>query len=307
MTSKQSSIYSMLRRIVTFLKKEANTLSTLVVLAQLLTKLETNFSEIDSLKEQQGTDITGLSKQKEALRKTASQKAIEICKAILAFAKITDNVILANEVAYTETDFRKASDNELDTYLSVVYSAAIRHQDELKQYGVTPEKLPELKTSMDAFKAVIGTPKTGTIGRKQITDRLAILFADEMAIIEKIDLLIETLKFSNATLYTEYQDNRKINYFGSSLMVNSAITDAETGLGLPGVVMTFILNGVTVLEKTTGENGGTNIKSIEPGVYTINLSKAAYANQTISVSIPGDDLITVTAAMVKDSGTNESH
>jgi len=125
-------------------------------------------------------------------------------------------------------------------------------------------------------------------------------------IIDKIDLLIETLKFSNPTLYTEYQYNRKINYFGSSLMVNSAITDAETGLGLPGVVMTFILDGVTVLEKTTGENGGANIKSINPGVYSVNLTKAAYATQTITVSIPGDDLITITAAMVKETTIKES-
>lgn len=306
MTSKQSSIYSMLRRIVTFLKNKGRALPALVVLTQLLTELENNLMEIDTLKEQQATDIKGLSKQKDALRKTATQKAIEISKAILAMARITDNILLANEVAYTETDFRKASDNEVDTHLSVIYSAALRNQTELQQYNVTPEKLTELKTAIDAYKAAIGTPKSGTIERKQITDRLATLFADEMVIIDKIDLLIETLKFSSPTVYTEYQDNRKINYFGSSLMVNSAITDAETGLGLPGVVLTFILDGVTVLEKTTGDNGGTNIKSINPGVYSVNLSKAAYANQTITVSIPGDNLITVTAAMLKETTIKES-
>ena len=306
MTSKQSSIYSMLRRIVTFLKNRGRALSALVVLTQLLTELENNLMEIDTLKEQQATDIKGLSKQKDALRKTATQKAIEISKAILAMARITNNILLANEVAYTETDFRKASDNEVDTHLSVIYSAALRNQTELQQYNVTPEKVTELKTAIDAFKAAIGTPKSGTIERKQITDRLATLFVNEMVIIDKIDLLVETLKFSSPTVYTEYQDNRKINYFGSSLMVNSAITDAETGLGLPGVVMTFILDGVTVLEKTTGENGGANIKSINPGVYSVNLTKAAYATQTITVSIPGDDLITITAAMVKETTIKES-
>jgi len=306
MTSKQSSIYSMLRRIVTFLKNRGRALSALVVLTQLLTELENNLMEIDTLKEQQATDIKGLSKQKDALRKTATQKAIEISKAILAMARITDNILLANEVAYTETDFRKASDNEVDTHLSVIYSAALRNQTELQQYNVTPEKVTELKTAIDAFKAAIGTPKSGTIERKQITDRLATLFVNEMVIIDKIDLLVETLKFSSPTVYTEYQDNRKINYFGSSLMVNSAITDAETGLGLPGVVLTFILDGVTVLEKITGVNGGTNIKSINPGVYSVNLSKPAYVSQTITVSIPGDNLTTVTAAMVKETTVKES-
>lgn len=306
MTSKQSSIYSMLRRIVTFLKNKGRALPALAVLTQLLTELENNLMEIDTLKEQQATDIKGLSKQKEALRNTAIQNAIEVSSAIRAYAKITANVILVKEIYYTESELRKASDNELDTTLCIIYSAALRNQTELQQYNVTPEKVTELKTAMDEFKTAIGTPKTGTIVRKQITDRLATLFVDEMVIIDKIDLLIETLKFSNPTLYAEYQDNRKINYFGTTLMVNSAITDAETGLGLPGVVMTFILDGVTVLEKITGNNGGTNIKSINPGVYSVNLSKAAYANQTITVSIPGDNLITVTAAMVKETTVKES-
>jgi len=166
MTSKQSSIYSMLKRVTAFLKKETNALIAYVVLAQLLIELENNLNEIDTLKEQQASDITGLSKQKDALRKTATQKAIEMCKAILLMAQMTNNILLANDLNYTETDFRKASDNEADTHLSVIYSAAIRYQAELQQYGVTPEKLPELKTAIDAYKASIGTPKTGTIGRK---------------------------------------------------------------------------------------------------------------------------------------------
>lgn len=301
MTSKQSSIYSMLRRIVAFLKKESVALSVFPILTTLQPELESNLDEIDLLKEQQATDITGLSKQKDTLRKTACQKGLEISKAILLFAKVSNNVVLENEVAYTQTDFRVSSDNEVDTHLSVIYSAGLRYQAELQQYGVTPTKLPELKTSIDAFKAAIGTPKGGTIGRKQITDRMGTLFADEMEIINKIDLLIDTLKFNNPTLYAEYQDNRKIIYFGSSLMVNSAITDSETALGLPGVLISFIQNGNTVLEKTTGDNGGTNIKSINPGVYTVQLSKPAYISQTLTISIPGDDLITIMAAMVKET------
>jgi len=304
MTSKQSSIYSMLRRIVAFLKKEKETLSIFSILLTLQPELENNLNEIDVLKEQQATDITGLSKQKDTLRKTACQKGLEISKALLLFAKVTDNVVLANEVAYSQTDFRASSDNEVDTDLSVIYSAAQRNKDNLQEYGVTPEKQTDFKTSIDAFKTAIGTPKTGTIGRKQITDKMGTLFADEMVIVGKIDLLIDTLKFSNSTLYAEYQDNRKVIYFGSSLMVNSAITDAETALGLPGVLISFIQNGSTVLEKTTGDNGGTNIKSINPGVYTVQLSKPAYISQTLTISIPGDDLITITAAMVKETKIN---
>lgn len=291
----------MLRRVVSFLKKNSAVFALLTVFNDLLTPLEANLTEIDLLKEQQSADITGLRKKKESLRITAYQKAMEICNALQVFAKISGDVVLADEIKYTETDLRKCSDNELDSNLGVIYSAALRNKDELIAYGITEEKLTGYKAAIDNYKAAIGTPKSGTIERKQITDRLAYLFDAEMVILEKIDLLVETFKFSNPSFYAEYHDNRKVNYYPTYLMVNSTITDAATGLGLLGVKISFALNGVTVLEKLTGDGGGIKIKSIEAGIYAIGLTKTGYIAQTLTVNITGDDLVTITAAMVKES------
>lgn len=306
MTSKQSSIYSMLRRVLLFLKKYADLFTTLTVMADLTTELETNLTEIDSYREQQATDITGLRKQKEALRKTGYQKGVVISHAILVYARIIGNEVLANEMYYTESDLKNMSDNQLDTALGVIYKSTLANQAQLAPYGVTPAKVTDYKAAMDAFKVSIGTPKGGTIGKKQSTDQLAVLFDAEMEIIDKVDLMMDTFKFSNPAVYNEYQNNRKINYFSGSLMVNGFIKDAETGVGLPGVKMEFMLNLTLVLEKTTGEGGGMNIKSLDPGIYSVKLSKIGYVPQQIQLNVPGDNLVTVTVNMAKEQLTVNS-
>ena len=290
----------MLRRVLLFLKKSSDFFKELPVMADLTAEIETNLNEIDSYKEQQATDITGLRKQKESFRKIALQKAVEISHAIQVYARIVGNEVLSTEMYYTESDLNRMSDNELDTTLGVIYKSADTNKDKLTAYGITSAKITDYKAAVDAFKTAIGTPKGGTIGRKQSTDQLAVLFDAEMETIAKVDLMMDTFKFSNPALYNEYQNNRKVILFSGSLMVNASITDAETGAGLPGVKMEFMLDQTLVLEKTTGEAGGMNVKSLDPGIYTVKLSKIGYLTQQVPLNVPGDNLVTLNVSMAKD-------
>lgn len=77
MTSKQSSIYSMLKRVILFLKKFEEFFLTLQVMAGLLTELESNLSKIDILREQQATDITGLRYKKRLSGKPPCKKRLK--------------------------------------------------------------------------------------------------------------------------------------------------------------------------------------------------------------------------------------
>lgn len=300
MTSKQNSIYSMIKRVLLFLKKSSDFFAALPVMAELIVEIETNLNEIDSYKEQQATDITGLRKQKDNYRKTALQKAVEISHTIQVYAKKTGNEVLANEIYYTESTLKNMSDNDLDTTLAVIYKSTDANKDKLASYGITPMKITDFKAAADAFKVAIGTPKGGTLGRKQSTDQLTVLFDAEMSTIDDVDSMMDGFKFSNPALYNEYQNNRKINYISGSLMVNASITDAETGTGLPGVKMEFMLDQTLVLEKTTGVAGGMNVKSLAPGIYIVKLSKIGYVTQQVQLNVAGDKLVTLNVSMAKE-------
>ena len=297
MTSKQSSIYSMLKRVILFLKKFEEFFLTLQVMAGLLTELESNLSKIDILREQQATDITGLRVQKETFRKTALQKAVEISHAILLYARIAGNEVLANEMYYTETGLKTMSDNELDTTLSLIYKSAQFNQEQLVPYGVTAGKIADYKVAIDAFKLAIGSPKGGTISRKQSTDQLAVLFDDSITLVEKVDLMLDTFKFSNPALYAEYQNNRRIIYHSGSITLKCEVTDAATGLPLEGALVTFKLNGNAALEKITSKVGGFTIKSMDEGTYAVTVTRLGYVPQNLNVNVLDVELNTVKVAM----------
>lgn len=301
MNSRQKAFESTCRRFSIFLKKYPEVTSTLPTFEDRHTKFDDTLAKITSCGNQQEMDLSGLRVQKEDMKLATGKKVLDLSNRTETFAKITGDVVLLKQVHLSETVYLRSSDRNFMGSNDTVYGLADSKKNLLIDYGVSPILLADVKTSIDAYHDIVEAPKLGTTERKELTDKLSNLIDEETAVFEKLDALYELIHYTHPSIYAEYLNARKIVYRSGSLMVNSAITDAETGLGLPGVVMTFILNGTTVLEKTTGDNGGTNIKSIDPGVYTVILSKPAYVNQTITVSIPGDDLTTVTAAMVKET------
>ena len=299
MTSRQNSFYTMLRRLLAFLKRNTALFPRVSVMDNLITDLEAYLIQIDSLKEQQGTDISGVRKQKGTIRLTATQKALEVSKALLVYAKTSGNEVLAQKINYTERELIKYSDNNLDTAFGVILTSAQHFQTELMGYGVTPENVLGFKAAVDAFKAAMGSPKDGTIARKQITERLFSLFEQQAHVLEKIDLLMETLKFAHPALYGEYQDNRRVENRTGSLSLRMSITDATTAHGLWGVNVTFMLDGVIELEKTSAEAGGFSVKSLVEGIYVLTLSKIGYQTQTITVNVSNGDLNVIEVGMKK--------
>lgn len=299
MTNQQSSFYTTLRRVLVFLKKSLPFFEELTVMPDMITELETNLNEIDTLKEQQGTDISGLGKQKKGLRKTAIQKALEISKAALVYANKSKDEVLANTVNYTETDLKLLSDNDLDTALSVIYTAAQNHQRGIAAYGVSVEKVTAFKTAIDAFKAAISLPKDGSITKSQTTGQIKILFGTLAILLDDIDLLMDTFKFTNPALYAEYQKNRKVESRSASLTANMRVTDNATGVGIPGVNVIFELDGEVKIEKSTAAAGRFNVKSLTEGIYTITCSKIGYQTQTLTMSITNDELNAIEVALEK--------
>jgi len=301
MNVKQNSIYSMLRRILAFLKKNVGFLIGFMVMGDLITRLENILDEMDTLKEQQGTDITGMRKHKEGLRIVATQKALEVCHGILAYAKMSGNKILAQSVDYQISDLNKLSDNDLGSALSVINTAAQKNQSEVANYNVSAEKIADMKVAIDAYKTAVGSPKDASIARKQVTDRLAILFDDAALLLEKIDLLMDTLKFTNTVLYAEYKANRKVFTHSGSLKAKVNVADSVTGMGLAGVRILFSLDKVVKLDKLTTMGGRLNIKSLGEGAYAVTVSKIGYITQNLMVNIPNSEYTFVDVSLVKET------
>lgn len=299
MNSRQSSIYAMLRRVYDLLKKKLALLSKLPVFTDLFSSYESKLTQIGVLSEQQEKDISGLKKQKEALKVDLITKALDVSRRVVAYAKLTGNDVLAKEAYYTETDLQHYPDETLVTSCSVIYTAAETHAASLIEYDVTAETLTALKKAIDDFKAVMDSPKIGHTEKKQITDQLALLFEEEITLLDKIDLLVDMMKNTQPEFYAEYFDTRKVVYHSGSLAIKGKITDAVTGAPLSGVNVSFVLDGAVKLEKTTADGGGFTIKTLSEGTYLVTASRIDYASQTLPVTVLANELCVINIALVK--------
>lgn len=293
MTSRQISFISMYRRVLNFLRKKYDITKDLPGFADVLDSFESNLNAIIRLGNEQGTDIRGLRTQKEEIKTSTGKKALDMSHRVEAFAKMTGNVVLAKKIHYTDSDVFRTSDYEFLTACTIILETSETFKDELVTYGVIPESLADLKSSITEWKDVMDSPKEGYTGKKQATTQLTDLFAIQTGYAEKMDALIELLKYSNVLFYNEYQDTRKVVYRKGSITVKCEVTDAATSAPLVGATVNFSVEGVLVIEKTTSANGLLTIKSMNDGAYTVTVSRLGYITQVQNVNVMNVELTTV--------------
>jgi len=301
MNSKQISFLATCRRISNFLKKYLTITSVLPTFATIQTEFDGNLTQMEIYGNQQMTDIKGLRTQKEDMKVSTGEKVLDMSHHIEAFAKITGDKVLAKKVHLSETAYLKSSDHDFMSTNNIILDLAEENKTALLEYMVTPASITELKTYIDGYRAMVDTPKEGTTGRKQITDQLAVLVETQTGVLDRLDALYEMLKYTQPAIYAEYQDTRKIVYRSGSLSVKCEVTDAETALPLPGATISFFLNGVPILEKTTSDAGGLTIKSLNNGSYSVTVSRLGYLTQTLTVNVLDVELTIIRVALVKVS------
>jgi hypothetical protein len=298
MNSKQSSTKTMCRRVSNLLKKYPLIFTPLPKFTTLQTEFDANLTQMDTLGNQQGQDVSGLRTKKEEMKASTAQKALDMCHRLEAFAKITGDVVLAKKVHFSDTYLSKLPDNTFMTTCNIIFDLADANKTEAAEYGVTTEVLADLKTAMDDYKAVVDAPKEGSSEKKMATDQLANLFAGQAIVLDKIDALVEMVRYTNPTLYAEYWHTRHIEYRSGSLSVKCEVTDAATSLPLGGAVISFYINEELILEKTTSTTGGITAKGFDDGTYTVNVTRIGYAPQSLIVNVLDVEMTAFKVAMV---------
>lgn len=307
MNKKQNGIYAMQRRVYNFFTRNLELLSTLPQFLTLYNLLGTTISQINLLNEEQEKDTSGLTKQKETLRGNAFKKGMNLQRRLLAFATFTNNDVLVKEISYTDTDLSHLTDNSFLSACWVIYHAGVTNQLAAAEYEVTPELLTEVKTAIEAFGAVIDTPKEGQIEKTQTSSEMGDLIQENQFTLGKTDLLVDMLKDSHPKIYKEYYDTRKVVNRSGSLTVKALVTDAATNVPVVGAVVSFRLDGVLMLEKTSAEAGRFNVKSMDEGNYVVTTTKMGYQTDVRDVVIVANELNSVAISLKRPEAkkTNE--
>lgn len=310
MNSKQENRHSMQLAVVNFLTQNTSITNTLPNFNTLFTSFQSIVSQIQTIREQQEIDKTGIAANKNQLKRILISQTMEIARRITAYATIVNNAVLLGEVWYSESDLSRSPDTILRDQCLVIYDRGIANISVLNPYGVTPAMLTALQNAINNFAAAIPKPRLGIMEKKLATGQLATLFASADDILEKMDVLVEMVKNTQGNFYNAYNGVRKVINTGmGSLAVKGLVMQAQNGKPLKGVKVTFRMDSASgngngtgngnVLVKQTGEKGGFHIKSIDAGIYMVLLEKPGYVNQSISVPIADGELNRIEVVMMK--------
>jgi len=308
MKSIQKNKYSMEVALCDFLNQNATITTSLPNFGMIFTSFSENLDTIQVISERQGTDKSGIALTKEHLRGGLLVKALDISRKLLAYAKISGNIILATEVNYTKSEMRRSGGASLVNLALLLHDKALVHTAELGSYGITSDALAAFKAGIDQFSDALPKTRLGITEKKQATTQLAALFDANDLLLEKMDALVEIICLDQPDFYQAYRNNRKVIATGrGSLALTASIKDAVSREGIRGVKVIFNPQNGKVsitaakteatLMKVTAKKGNFKVKSMKPGTYNVILSKSGYKEQVVTVKIAAGERTVLNAEM----------
>lgn len=267
---------------------------------------------IKATKEQLEHGTSGISENGEQHRINLIKITMEVGEKIEVYAKLNNNIVLAKEVHYSESELIKARGISLTDKAIIVYNKATEHAAEVEKYGVTAKMIVDLKAAIDKYGDIIPTIRISRSKQKLNYDNLKELFKTNDTILEKMDLLMEIVKFSNPDFYKGYKNNRKVIIKGKvSLSLKAMVTSAHDGIEIKGAKATFMPKremmmmaeeavDVKPVVKRTAEKGRFRIKNIPEGIYTVTIEKVGYATKTLTVNISDSEMTRINVKLDKN-------
>lgn len=245
-------------------------------------ELEDIIDEIQPHAEEAMADHTGVTEDKSAMRKDLEQQVFTALTALSSYARDSKNRTLLKRVRRTLSGLEKMRDMALYLHASVVIKMLNTHIGSLGSYAYTPAQQAALVALLPQFLDITTEPKDAIEGRAVANEQVAELLTEADGILEDLDGYMDSFRFSNPALYSEYQMARAIDNSGGG-------SGEEEDYSASGTLTP--MQSLTALEFTFDAN------------LTYNFTNAGPAPQ-MEVTLYQDGVLVVTAPpLIVNMGT----
>jgi hypothetical protein len=251
-------------------------------------------SEIQVIGEMQGVNKTGLSIDKNKLKKALIEMAARNSRKIAALAKFNNNDTLLREVRFNESELERVQEVTLKERVQIIYDRAEANIGSLAEHGITPETQKQFMDAITAFNKALATPRLGIAEKRQSTQKLPLLFDSADAAIELMDFAVGIVQDEQPDFFSGYKTSRKlVDTSTGNLALKASAIDLLSGEPVKGVLFTFKPDGINAtasggngeITKKTAEKGSFHVKNMQAGNYKVVISKPGYKGKEVSVSI----------------------
>lgn len=272
MTTREENKLSMYLTYLDFYRNNQAILDAVPQFTGFLTQFDGKVKQIMDLRLIQELDVTGIAVSKKVLREDLTEKTLDVTGRMVAFASVTNNQELLEEINYTKGKLDKSADTILRDKCQLVHDKAIELLAEVGEYGITEVMLADLQKAIDDYYEIIPKTRAGIVTRKGSTSMIKEAFAEADAILKgKLDKLVGILKYSDHSFFNRYMSARMIIDLGKGKSKDKTVVSGvvkDFGSGLPLASATIEITGTELVQKT-GSDGKFLFELKEGGVIGI--------------------------------------
>jgi len=248
---------------------------------------------------EQKIDTKGVRKYKLELRTLLMVLGADNARKLASYAKLTNNTVLLGNVDYTESDFKRFTDESLKDYAQLIYECAEPIVSQLSNYDINTDTQSAFLNAINNYTEVLVSPNITETIRKQATKKMALLLAAGDVCIANLAAAVEVVRLKEPIFYLGFKTAQKLIVNGKTKLAVKGQTTDTSGNPLARVKITVLLNGAVVLVKKTAAKGGFYISSLAGETYQFTFKKAGLADQTINVVVNDGELTRLKVIMVK--------
>jgi hypothetical protein len=294
MNTKQESKLKMYLAVRDFLAPNDAVTKDLPEFPASFTAFQSNIKQIQLIGEAQKEVKTGLAKDKKELRKTLIMLSADNSRKVFAYAKITNNKALMDEVNFSISDLGRMTEVALKDYAEILYKKAEANIESLTSFGITPESQKILAEAIRVYDISLPKPRIGISQIAQATKELGLLFDATDSILVKMDVITGIIRLTQVNFYNGYKTVRKlVDTNTGNISLKATATDLLSGERVKGVLFIFKADGIKMalsggngeITKKTADKGSFHLKNMLAGTYKVVVRKPGYKEKEVTVSI----------------------
>ncbi len=211
MNKSQLNGFAMYLAVQAFLLNSAAALAAITVLAAKITKLSALIDRFRELSRVQSELLKGKTAVRQETLDQTIDLALEVAGAVFSYSKDAQLTELGAQVNIPRWTLQRLRQSERTAAAQNIHDTAATVITQLAPYGVTPEGLAELQTSINETNHAVNEPRRVLSDRKVATAEIAALKRQIDALLEEeIDPLLLPLRRTNPVLWTRYQEAREV-------------------------------------------------------------------------------------------------
>lgn len=237
MKKKLENKLTMYEGILALLQANSDKIRTVGGFADAVNKFGAVMGDLKSKSIEVDSATTGKTSVKYGAEDALVNALLPVCAALFVYGRQEKIPAIKERVKTTKSKLQTMRDTELASFGNAVTGLAETNAKGIEPFGITAEKIADLKAKAQAYASAIGERESSVAGRKGARGSMNELFdrADEI-LSEELDHFIEMLRPVDAELYNKYFAARIIKDTGVRHRMNEAAepqaapaTETKTG------------------------------------------------------------------------------